>query len=60
MRLIDDRRVVATQAEHAQVRTDRRTEDAGELLMIGTGEVLDGDNASRRRGDAVPDSLRWQ
>ena len=50
MRLVDDRRVVAAEAEHAQVRTDRRAEVRASSLVIGAGEVLDGDDAELGRG----------
>ena len=38
----DERAVVAAQAEDAQVGTDRRPEVAGQLAVVGAGELLDG------------------
>jgi hypothetical protein len=48
------------EAEHAQMRSDRRAEVAGELFVIGAAEILDGDDAelgetSRGSGPDAPD-----
>ena len=41
-RLGDERAVVAAEAEDAQVGPDRRPEVAGQLAVVGAGELLDG------------------
>jgi hypothetical protein len=51
VRFVDDRGVVATQAEHAQVRADRRAEAAGSRDVVGAGQVLDRDDAERPGGE---------
>ncbi len=56
--LVDQRCVVAAQSQHPQVRTDGRAEATSELVMVGGGEVGDGDDAelgeSRRDTRADP------
>ena len=58
VRLVDQRRVVTAQSQHPQVRADGRAEATSELVMVGGGEVRDGDDAelaeSRRDTRADP------